>query len=196
MRRYAVVTLSPVAGSRFTIAGDLAAPLSPGTDESLDLALTNAHAFPVRIRSLQVGIRPEQALPVARAAATTACSSTSAITPSRCFRDARCSARWFPNRLAADLDAQPAEQPGCLQGSHRDTGLLRYGDKMRIRRRRWPVCLLALVIAASALDGWAFWTEPGMGTAGVSTGSLAPAMLTTPGSATNAITVTWARRHR
>lgn len=63
---------------------------------------------------------------------------------------------------------------------------------MRGRRRRWIVTLLTLVIGASAVDGWAFWTQPGMGTSGATTGSLAAAALSTPGAATNAITVTWA----
>ena len=58
-------------------------------------------------------------------------------------------------------------------------------------RRRSVVALLTLVIAASAIDGWAFWTAPGTGSATVSAGSFAAATLSTPASATNSVTVTW-----
>jgi len=57
VRRYAVVTLAPVAVRRFEIRGDLAAPLSPGTGGSLDLTLINPNAFQVRIRMLGVRVR-------------------------------------------------------------------------------------------------------------------------------------------
>ena len=56
------------------------------------------------------------------------------------------------------------------------------------------VCLLALVSLASAADGWAFWTAAGAGSGAVSSGSLVAATLTTPASATNSITVTWAQQ--
>ena len=57
VRRHAVVTLAPVAARRFTVRGDLAAPLSPGVGGPLDLTLINPNAFGVRIRTLGVRLR-------------------------------------------------------------------------------------------------------------------------------------------
>jgi hypothetical protein len=60
-----------------------------------------------------------------------------------------------------------------------------------MKGRRGFVTLLTLVIAASAIDGWAFWTAPGTGSATVSAGSFAAATLSTPTSAANSLNVTW-----
>ena len=62
---------------------------------------------------------------------------------------------------------------------------------MRRKRTRGLVALLTLVVSASAVDGWAFWTASGVGTVALSTASFLPATLTTPASATNSVTVTW-----
>ena len=62
------------------------------------------------------------------------------------------------------------------------------------RRRRWPVAVLTLVLAASAVEGWAFWTAAGLGTAAVSSASLVAAAISTPTSADNSITVTWTQQ--
>ena len=57
VRRHAVVTLAPVAARRFTVRGDLAAPLSPGAGGPLDLTLINPNDFGVRIRTLGVRLQ-------------------------------------------------------------------------------------------------------------------------------------------
>jgi hypothetical protein len=65
---------------------------------------------------------------------------------------------------------------------------------MRGRRRRWLVSLLALVIAAPAIDASAFWNASGTGAASVGSASLVAATISVPGSATNSLTVTWTQQ--
>ena len=62
------------------------------------------------------------------------------------------------------------------------------------RRRRWLVTLVMLVVVASAANAWGYWTQAGLGSGAVSTASLVGATLSTPSTATNAITVTWAQQ--
>lgn len=64
VRRYAVVVLTVVAPD--TISGTLATPLAPGVSVPIDLRMTNAHAFAVRVRSLQVGVEPSTGRPGCR----------------------------------------------------------------------------------------------------------------------------------
>ena len=59
----------------------------------------------------------------------------------------------------------------------------------------WLVAsLLTLAIVTFAADGWGYWTTPGVGSGAVSSGSLVAATLSTPGAATNSITVSWAQQ--
>ena len=44
-----------VVKQQFAIAGDVASPLHPGTDEPLDLRLSNPNSFPIRV--LEIGVR-------------------------------------------------------------------------------------------------------------------------------------------
>ena len=64
LRRYAVVVLSVVAPD--TISGTLATPVYPGASVPIDLRMTNAHAFAVRVRSLRVSVEPRTSKPGCR----------------------------------------------------------------------------------------------------------------------------------
>jgi len=65
---------------------------------------------------------------------------------------------------------------------------------MSLRRRRWCVPLLTLLIAAGAAQAWSFWTAPGMGSAAASSATLAAAAIATPASGANSVTVTWTQQ--
>lgn len=65
---------------------------------------------------------------------------------------------------------------------------------MRHGRPRRLVLLLALVIAASTVGAWAFWTAAGAGVSAASTGALDAATISVPSSAVNSIAVTWSQQ--
>jgi hypothetical protein len=59
VRRRATVVVTIRGSVRFTIGGDVTAPLFPGANAPLDLVLTNPHSYPIRVTRLDVAIRPD-----------------------------------------------------------------------------------------------------------------------------------------
>jgi uncharacterized repeat protein (TIGR01451 family) len=62
------------------------------------------------------------------------------------------------------------------------------------RRLRRTVPALALILAASIVIAWAFWSAPGAGSASATSGSLAAATISAPASGINTVTVTWTQQ--
>src|SRR5436190_1509784 len=108
-------------------------------------------------------------------------------------RDPHARRAWCPRRGATEHDdAQPAREPGRLQGHHRNVRIRRERDPMRhhLTRRRAIVVTAFAVMLGSAI-AWAYLTTTGAGSALGAVGKINPATNVTRQQTGADVAISW-----